>query len=518
MEFEFHPLANLFPLIEDRLLDELAADIKANGLHDPIDIYQGKILDGRNRYLACKAAGVELHAAHLRYFRTELCGDPFTYIISKNVRRRHLTTGQRAYAIAEYETYRHGGARTSQSTGPTQEQDANLQLDQTPAPARAELADAANVSERSIASAAVVRDRGVPELKEAVKQGELSISSAEQIARLPEKEQPAAVAKAVPAGARSIMSSRQEPDDSLDFFPTPPWATRALIKHALRRLGMREADLSRQSFWEPACGEGHMAEVLQEYFGAGLATDIHDYGYGERHDFLAQTGTEGGGGTPADWIITNPPFNDKTEAFVLRALDLATIGVAMFVRMQWLETIGRYERLFRDRPPTLIAFFCERVNLCKGRWEPDGSTATAYIWLVWIKGASPRAPFWIPPGCREHLTNPDDADRFTAHPVVRRQIPQVDCRVCADGTGICAQCIAAADHQLAAVRLGTDWSDLERPPLTVCSCGWRGEPQEIKQHWRAIVAEAKAAAASTDELPDQVPDFLHRRVRAEAAE
>jgi hypothetical protein len=58
----------------------------------------------------------------------------------------------------------------------------------------------------------------------------------------------------------------------------------------------------------------------------------------------------------------------------------------MFVRLQWLETEGRYERMFSQFPPTLIAFFAERVNLCKGRWDPDGSTATAYIWLIWIKG------------------------------------------------------------------------------------------------------------------------------------
>jgi len=93
----------------------------------------------------------------------------------------------------------------------------------------------------------------------------------------------------------------------------------------------------------------------------------------------------------------------------------------MFVRLQWLESVGRYETIFRDHPPTLIAFFAERVNLCKGRWEPDGTTATAYIWLVWIKGAAPRPPFWIPPGQREALTQPDDAERFTAHPVIKKQ-------------------------------------------------------------------------------------------------
>ncbi len=219
-------------------------------------------------------------------------------------------------------------------------------------------------------------------------------------------------------GARSVMGSRQEPDDSLDFFPTPPWATRALIEHVFPQIGRRSDSCWNKTAWEPACGEGHMAETLGEYFREVLASDIADYGYdgAETADFLDPIVT---GSDSVDWIITNPPFGELGEAFVLEALDLANTGVAMFMRVQWLDSIGRYERIFRDTPPTLIAFFAERVNLCKGRWDPDGATATAYMWLVWLKGAEPRAPFWIPPGCRDDLSKRDDVARFTAHPVKR---------------------------------------------------------------------------------------------------
>lgn len=218
-------------------------------------------------------------------------------------------------------------------------------------------------------------------------------------------------------GSRAIMSSRLEADDSLDYFPTPPWATRALIELVFDALSIEVNDAVA---WEPACGEGHIAEVLGEYFREVVASDIHDYGYGDHVvDFL--TCEQLARKEDADWIITNPPFEEKSEAFVLHALQLATAGVAMFVRLQWLETGGRYERVFSKFPPTLIAFFAERVNLCKGRWDPDGSTATAYIWLVWRKGCTPRAPFWIPPVCRETCTRPDDVERFTRHPVIRRK-------------------------------------------------------------------------------------------------
>jgi hypothetical protein len=219
-------------------------------------------------------------------------------------------------------------------------------------------------------------------------------------------------------GARAVMASREHPTDDLDFAPTPPWATRALMERVLPQIPEVDFAIREQKCWEPACGEGHMAEVLREYFRVVRATDIFGYGYGEKWDFLA-----GAKETiqQTDWIITNPPFEDKAEIFTLRALELAQVGVAIFAQLRWLETIGRYLHIFRDRPPTLLAFFVERVPLCMGRWEPHGTTATAYMWLVWVKDRTPQAPLWIPPGCREALTRPDDAKRFTAHPVIRRK-------------------------------------------------------------------------------------------------
>lgn len=215
----------------------------------------------------------------------------------------------------------------------------------------------------------------------------------------------------LPNGARALMGSRQELVDSLDYFPTPPWATRALIEHVLSFRFPRVG-----SVWEPACGEGHIAEVLHEYFSTVFASDIHDYGYrgASTFDFLDPFIHDS---VEYDWIITNPPFGETGENFVVQALSAARIGVAMFMRVQWLDSIGRYRRIFAPTPPTQIAFFAERVNLCKGRWEPNGSTATAYCWLVWIHGQAPRAPMWIPPGCKINMSRPDDIARFTAHPV-----------------------------------------------------------------------------------------------------
>lgn len=397
----FHPYANIFPLIEGPAFEEFCENLRADGrLHDKIVMHEGQILDGRNRYRGCEAVGI---TPHFRTFNPEIEGDPLTYVISKNLHRRHLDDRQRASVAGEIAKL--GRGRPSDDNPPI----GGLSAEQAAA--------TLNVAPRQVERSRVVHEQGVPELRDAFRRGDIAVSVAEKIARLPEDVQPDAVAKVLPNGARAIMGSRREPPDSLDYFPTPPWATRAFCHHVMPACGFMAQRFG--VVWEPAAGEGHIAEVLAEYADEVVESDINDYGRDAyQGDFLSCDHLNRQ--FDADWIITNPPFGDKTEAFVLKALDLASIGVAMFVRLQWLESIGRYERVFCDHPPTLIAFFAERVNLCKGRWDPDGTTATAYIWLVWVKGAAPRAPFWIPPGRREALTRPDDAERFTAHPVIKR--------------------------------------------------------------------------------------------------
>jgi hypothetical protein len=203
------------------------------------------------------------------------------------------------------------------------------------------------------------------------------------------------------------MARRREPPDALDYFPTPPWATRALFRHVLPALDIEATG----HVWEPACGEGHMAAVITESVcSTVLASDIYAYGYGSLHDFLYDDPL-----TTPDWIVTNPPFSIACE-FTLRALRLASTGVAMLVRTQWIEGVGRYEKLFRDRPPTVYAPFVERVPMVKGRWDPDAATATSYAWFVWCSSTAPSSPriVWIPPGRRAALTHADDRQRFAA--------------------------------------------------------------------------------------------------------
>jgi hypothetical protein len=111
-ELKPHPLADCFPMLPESELEELAADIKANGLRENIMLYEGQILDGRNRYAACQKVGFSIKNSITQYEGS----DPIGYVISVNLRRRHLGTGQRAMIAAKLATATVGGDHSSNST------------------------------------------------------------------------------------------------------------------------------------------------------------------------------------------------------------------------------------------------------------------------------------------------------------------------------------------------------------------------------------------------------------------
>ena len=211
--------------------------------------------------------------------------------------------------------------------------------------------------------------------------------------------------------SQAVMARRHEPPDSLDYFPTPPWATRALCVCLEAHF-----NLSEQSCWEPACGRGHMVRPLREYFSLVHSSDVYAYDTPDQdtlRDFLFYRWDDLPGDLQqVDWIITNPPFR-LGEQFALHALEMSHVGVALLVRTQFLETIGRYQKLFDKHEPTHILQFTERVPMVKGRLDPDISTATAYCWVIWVKewmvaGRGCRFQ-WIRP-VRTELTMPGDYD------------------------------------------------------------------------------------------------------------
>lgn len=221
-ELEFHPLANLFPLIEGQPFDDLVADVKAKGIREPIVLFEGKILDGRNRFRAGRAAGIlqpdgwtfdlEFQVGPTRReFRPEAEGDPLAFVLSLNLHRRHLTESQRAMVAAKLESYRHGGSR--RGDGAT-DQEANLPVESI-ALTRSEAAEIAKVSPRSVTSARAVLDHGAPELVAQVEQGGIAVSAAADIARLPIAEQQDVIRNADPAALYRVIKEKRDAKTAL---------------------------------------------------------------------------------------------------------------------------------------------------------------------------------------------------------------------------------------------------------------------------------------------------------------
>ena len=87
---EFHPIANTFPLPSEDALDEMLVDVDENGQIEPVRVYEGKILDGRGMAIVCQRLGIQPKTEEY----TD--GNPLEFVTSKNLKRRHLTLGQRA--------------------------------------------------------------------------------------------------------------------------------------------------------------------------------------------------------------------------------------------------------------------------------------------------------------------------------------------------------------------------------------------------------------------------------------
>ncbi len=205
-----HPAAELFPFMSDEELAELAADIRAHGLLEPIVLLGGLVLDGRNRLRACEAAGVEPS-----FIEWDGSGDPAVWVLSKNLKRRHLSTSQRAMVAAKLLGYYAGEARERQRAngGDRKSQVANLPpAIEAGAPEKSKARDDAardlNVSPRTVEHAATVIERGIPELAAAVERGAVAVSAAAEATQL-EPEEQRRVVELVEAGASGAEAIRE---------------------------------------------------------------------------------------------------------------------------------------------------------------------------------------------------------------------------------------------------------------------------------------------------------------------
>lgn len=202
-------------------------------------------------------------------------------------------------------------------------------------------------------------------------------------------------------GLTAVLAARMDGLNELDYYPTPLWATRALLEI------LRDANVPvhLRTVLDPACGEGHMVRALGEQFRRADGRDVHDYGKGYPvRDFIAPLKQ---GDLVYPWIITNPPFT-KALDFVRIANQQALEGVCMFTRIQFLESKKRYRLLFNRHPPTIFVF-SERVNIFKGQLGRKGARPMCHVWLIWSEYFKPGRIHWIPPS-RDELERDGDYD------------------------------------------------------------------------------------------------------------
>lgn len=219
----------------------------------------------------------------------------------------------------------------------------------------------------------------------------------------------------------AVMQRRRPAPKALDHFPTPPFATRAMLEVLAGEIG----PLDGLTAWDPCCAEGHMVKPLLEAFGGVRASDVHQYqpflagGDHELLDFALAGWRE----SQLDVIVMNPPFRLAFE-FIETGLKLGRRAVGVLVRSAFLESESRYKRLWSKRPPTFVLQFSERVVMLEGRLVRRGAidpftgkkstSATAYSWLVWIAGDDRETRMrWLAP-CMTRLERPGDYPDYAA--------------------------------------------------------------------------------------------------------
>lgn len=173
---EFHEVANIFPMMTDAEFKELVIDIKENGLIMPIETYQGKIIDGRNRYKACLESAIKPE-----FNEWNGKGDLVKHVVSLNMKRRHLNESQRGMVAARVANMKKGGTGSNQYSKKANPQICGVSHE--------EASQLLNVSTRTTESASRVLEHGTPELVQAVEQGEVKVSTAATLTKLPQAQQ-----------------------------------------------------------------------------------------------------------------------------------------------------------------------------------------------------------------------------------------------------------------------------------------------------------------------------------------
>jgi hypothetical protein len=191
-KLEFHPFANVFPPMPDKELKAFKADIKANGIRVPITLYEGKILDGKNRYTAAKDAHRYLSSDS--FAELPAGTDPIKFVISTNVARRHLSETQRAMAAAKL---------ADLQVGANQHNGKGVSIETA--------SDLMNASKGTTKRCKAVLAKGVPALVKLIEEDKIAASVGETIAGLDKSKQDEIVNQSSAAKRKAKLEELTKP-------------------------------------------------------------------------------------------------------------------------------------------------------------------------------------------------------------------------------------------------------------------------------------------------------------------
>jgi cell pole-organizing protein PopZ len=174
-----HPIADVWPMMDEAKLHELADDIRKNGQLVPVWLYEGKILDGRNRWAACKIVGVEPKTK-------EYTGDePTAFAVAMNDRRRHMNKGALAAVAADLLPFFEADAKRRQARKPKAVVPAKMPEQTRGVESRQQAAKSVGVGERYVQDAKKVKQEA-PEVFERLKAGKITLQDAKrEVAKKP---------------------------------------------------------------------------------------------------------------------------------------------------------------------------------------------------------------------------------------------------------------------------------------------------------------------------------------------
>jgi hypothetical protein len=195
MSYTIHPAAELFPMMGNKEFSEFKSDIETHGIKEWGTLYRGQVLDGRNRYKACQELGIEMTFCEIEDNENF---DPIAYVLSHNLHRRHLTTGQRADVAAKVATMRQGDGGPGRAKGSKD----TIAID--------DAAKQMKVSPASVKRAKKVHSKGSEAVKQAMADGTLPVSTAAALVdSVPDKaEQEAIVNEGVQAVKKKVKNSK----------------------------------------------------------------------------------------------------------------------------------------------------------------------------------------------------------------------------------------------------------------------------------------------------------------------